>query len=228
MPRVAAEVELAGLHRVEPVRGEFAERQPQGVIEPLVHRPVERLRSQDCGLRTRNVGQRPDGFEPHLRVIVGDSRGKQFGCVRQPVRPRRHDATSGGPGAVILRGQHRFEQLRIDLIERLANPQGFEGVVFDLRVRRVQPRPATCPTPAALPSRRAPSAPASPAAGSSPRGPSGAPAAPAPSRPTSFGFGTSGRPLAVIRQMRPCVLSRRGSRKSTSPCWMIGLYQSAM
>jgi hypothetical protein len=46
--------------------------------------------------------------------------------------------------------------------------------------------------------------------------------------PSSFGHGTSGRPFAVTRQMRPCVLSRRGSRKSTSPCWMIGLYQSAM
>jgi len=38
----------------------------------------------------------------------------------------------------------------------------------------------------------------------------------------------SGRPFAVTRQMRPWVTSRRGSRKSTSPCWMIGLYQSAM
>ena len=46
--------------------------------------------------------------------------------------------------------------------------------------------------------------------------------------PTSFGRGTSGRPLAVTRQIRPRVWSRRGSRKSTSPCWMIGLYQSAM
>ena len=46
--------------------------------------------------------------------------------------------------------------------------------------------------------------------------------------PASFGRSTSGRPLAVTRQMRPCVWSRRGSRKSTSPCWMIGLYQSAI
>ena len=34
--------------------------------------------------------------------------------------------------------------------------------------------------------------------------------------------------FTLMRQMRPWDLSRRGSRKSTSPCWMIGLYQSAM
>jgi hypothetical protein len=46
--------------------------------------------------------------------------------------------------------------------------------------------------------------------------------------PSSFGRSTVGRPVAVTRQMRPWVLSRRGSRKPTSPWLMIGLYQSAM
>ena len=35
-------------------------------------------------------------------------------------------------------------------------------------------------------------------------------------------------PAGAMRQMRPCCLSRRGSRKSTSPWLIIGLDQSAM
>ncbi len=38
---------------------------------------------------------------------------------------------------------------------------------------------------------------------------------------------SKGRSGNVTRHTRPCSRSRRGSRKSTSPCWMIGLYQSA-
>ncbi len=43
-----------------------------------------------------------------------------------------------------------------------------------------------------------------------------------------FFFSMSGLFLNVMRQILPRVWSLRLSLKSTSPCWMMGLYQSAM
>ena len=51
VPHVAAEVELPAPQRRQPHRLQFAGRQPQGVVEKLVHRPVESCKRQLHGSR---------------------------------------------------------------------------------------------------------------------------------------------------------------------------------
>ena len=71
--RIAAEGELAGLELGHPVRLEFADREPEGVVERAVHRlveDVEGILNQCGGIFLIASGDCSHGFEPDTRIRV--------------------------------------------------------------------------------------------------------------------------------------------------------------
>ena len=101
----------------QPVRSQFARRQPHSVIKKLVHRPVQRLHGDFRSAGRREMRQRPDGFEPHLRMIVRDTLGEQLHWLLQPRPPLVCHPNSGGAGTMIASVQQLAEQLWLHDVE---------------------------------------------------------------------------------------------------------------
>src|SRR5207249_2299306 len=68
--RVAAEGELAGLELGHPVRFEFADGQPQGVVEDAVHRHVESGQGGGYGFRIGTPPKDADRLQSHSWMVI--------------------------------------------------------------------------------------------------------------------------------------------------------------
>ena len=137
----------------------------------------------------------PDGLEPHARMLVG---GQLLEAARarsrHPVAPVAQHARRGGAGPEVGRRQHPLQQVGVDDVVVLVEPQRFEQLVLVARdpsgrARRSTSRPRRSPRPC-----RGRSARCGPDSARGPRAPSAARAASRSVRRRSSAGVSSGRP----------------------------------
>ena len=138
LPRVTAVVEPPCRERGMPEGLQVAEGCPEGVIEGCIKRQVERPEGDLGGAGFGGMAERPDGFKPNSGVSVDDQRGEPGEWVVEPAEPVVDHADGRGAGLGAMSGEDPVEQVGGDDLQSLGGPQGFEPVVVDPGVGRVE------------------------------------------------------------------------------------------
>ena len=102
-------------------------RQPEGVVEEPVDRPVQRPQRQLGRARAGNLRQGPHRLEPDAGMSSTTRWPSSADRVGDPAVPVRHDPHAPPPGPAGRGASSRLaQQLRLDDVERLVGPEGFE------------------------------------------------------------------------------------------------------
>ena len=109
MSGIAGEHVVARLHGRQPNVLQIVGGLPDGVIQKSIHRPIDGPH-RDLGRGDgRNPGASPHGFQPNLRIVVGDSLGKQIHRIGNLRMPGPQHAHRGSAGMMVGRMQQRAQ-----------------------------------------------------------------------------------------------------------------------
>ena len=86
----------------------------------------------------------PDRFEAHARVWVGGQLLEQVQGVRHAIAPVAQHACGGGAGAEIRRAEHFVQQVDVDDVVVLVDPQGLQQVVLVVGIVLVEVGDPSC------------------------------------------------------------------------------------